>query len=333
MVAVGTAESEWLFEAAPLGLLSVDSAGRVVRANARARCACPEAAPGVEWSAFVADRQRTSGQSGGAAFEFTSARTPDGGQIVAVCPARDALIAEERLDAQAALAGKLAHDLNNILGAILGHASLMKMELEDGAVSAESVEEVLDASRRAKALLARCLAFSRRSLCDLQLHAPAALAREALTVARTFAPLGLELALTIAPEAEGVLLRVDGPQIREVLTELLRNALEAMAGISGSVDVQVDVVGGQGADCDSSASTQRAVRITVRDSGPGVAPAIRRRLFEPFVTTKSGHRSAGLGLAVALGVVRGHGGTLICDSRPGEGATFVVRLPVCESTA
>jgi CheY-like chemotaxis protein len=105
-------------------------------------------------------------------------------------------------------------------------------------------------------------------------------------------------------------------ELREVFTNLLANALEAMPS-GGRLVFRLGV-------------EDNGVVATVRDTGVGMSPETARRVFEPFFTTK-GPQGSGLGLSVVWGIVTRHGGSVEVDSRPGEGATFVVRLPVARA--
>jgi signal transduction histidine kinase len=108
------------------------------------------------------------------------------------------------------------------------------------------------------------------------------------------------------PEVEG-----DRERLRQVFTNILLNAVQAMAG--------------QGTLSLGTLFDEREVRVTIADSGPGIASAIREKIFNPFFTTKS--NGTGLGLSVSYGIVQAHGGSIDISSAAGQGATFRVRLP------
>jgi two-component system, NtrC family, sensor kinase len=103
----------------------------------------------------------------------------------------------------------------------------------------------------------------------------------------------------------------DEAQLRQVFLNLLRNAREAMPG-GGQLTV-------------STRGVEDAVEVAFRDAGPGMSEEVRQRIFEPFFSTKS--QGTGLGLAVSQQILQAHGGSLTCHSSPGQGTTFVVRLP------
>ncbi|HVQ10071.1 MAG TPA: ATP-binding protein [Allosphingosinicella sp.] len=121
--------------------------------------------------------------------------------------------------------------------------------------------------------------------------------------------------------AGGAKVEVDSVQIRQVLVNLLRNALEAMAGREAAGAARVTISTGLRPD--------GMVEFSISDTGPGLSPEVRERLFEPFFTTKT--NGMGIGLSVCRRLIEAHGGTIEADSAPGAGATFRFRLPRFES--
>ncbi|MBW2421970.1 MAG: response regulator [Deltaproteobacteria bacterium] len=139
------------------------------------------------------------------------------------------------------------------------------------------------------------------------IRSTAELLRHALQEAR--AELELSLPDTLP------LIRADSGALNQVFLNLLKNAAEAMEGRGGRIEVEL---------CAQDAE----IRIEIRDDGPGIAPEAMERLFEPFFTTKEEGKGTGLGLSMSRQIVAGHEGSLEVKSVPGEGATFIVRLPV-----
>ena len=99
-----------------------------------------------------------------------------------------------------------------------------------------------------------------------------------------------------------------------MILNLITNALQAMRATGGTITITVE-------------ATDTEIVTTVADTGPGIEPEVLHRIFEPFFTTKRDFGGTGLGLAVSHGIAEMHGGTLLAESRPGEGATFRLRLP------
>ena len=116
-------------------------------------------------------------------------------------------------------------------------------------------------------------------------------------------------------EADLPVLTGDARAINQVFLNLLKNATEALEGRGGIVTVSAGVDGAW-------------VIVRVRDDGPGVAPELHTRLFEPFYSTKEAGRGTGLGLSISRRIVNDHGGSIEVESAPGRGTSFTIRLPV-----
>ncbi len=219
---------------------------------------------------------------------------------------QERLVQSEKLAGIGRLAAGVAHEINNPLAVILGYVKLLRRRAEGEL--AEDLGIIQDEALRAQEIVEGLLDLSRplatapepvdlKELCD------EAVARLA----------GTDRLAGAAVEVQGTA-RVDGhPQkLRQVLLNLIKNGAEA-AGEGGMVEVGITQVPGGGAE------------LVVSDSGPGLPTEASHKLFEPFFTTKP--TGTGLGLAVSLGIVQAHGGTLQADSPAGGGARFTIRLP------
>lgn len=229
----------------------------------------------------------------------------------------DAVRQTQRLEAIAALAGGMAHDVNNLLSIVKGYGELLRDELEGREVGIGLLDEVMQAVDRTGSLTRHLLAFSRRQLLRLQ---PVALGPwvHALEVSlRELLGEHVALQLMVADDTPTVML--DSAAFEQVVRQLAINARDAMP-TGGRVQLTV----------------QRNARgdavLSLRDTGRGIAPDVVGRIFEPFFTTKPEARGAGLGLSSAFGTVQQHGGTLTVESAEGAGATFVVALPATADT-
>jgi signal transduction histidine kinase len=224
--------------------------------------------------------------------------------------AREDLIQQERLSTIGRLSASMVHDLRNPLAAIYGGAEmLVDTDLPPGHVK-RLAGNIYRASRRIQELLQDLLNVSRgrtQSLEVCRLREVAAAACEAL--ASTAEAQNVRIALEIPPEIE---LPLERSRMERAFTNLIGNSLEAMPG-GGSVRISARVEDG-------------AAVVDVADDGPGIAPEIRSRLFQPFVT--AGKRNGmGLGLAMTRQTVADHGGDMWVESEPGRGARFTFRLP------
>jgi signal transduction histidine kinase len=227
---------------------------------------------------------------------------------------RDDLLAQqarvERLSTFGQLVGSIGHDLRNPLGVIETSLFILRGRVGDDPRATKHLDRIGEQLRVANGIISNLLDMIRnRPLAREPVRLAEVVRGAADAVAR---PAGVALALEgldVLPEVEG-----DPVQLRQVLVNLLENAVFA-ASPEGEVAVR-----GRRAD--------GAVEVDVDDSGPGVDPATRRRLFEPLITTKE--RGIGLGLALVKRVAERHGGTVAYSDRPGGGARFTVRLPTGE---
>lgn len=233
------------------------------------------------------------------------------------------LMQAQRMEAIGLLAGGIAHDFNNILTPIMAHAELGLMGLSDGEKAGEDFRQILVAAQRAADLVSQILAISRP---DDAMPTPVdlgLLAKEAVKLLRASLPPTIEIRTRIEPGCRPVLGHVS--RLHQVVLNLCTNARDAMADGGGMLSLQIGTAEIAGAD-----GSRRAVRLSVSDTGTGIAPEIADRIFEPYFTTKARGKGTGLGLAVAHGIVRSLGGEIDVRSVPGQGSTFDVLLPAAD---
>ncbi len=229
------------------------------------------------------------------------------------------LLQAEKLATLGELIAGIAHELNNPLSAMVGHAQLLRLGQQDPSLTAR-VDRILDAAQRATRVVRNFLTFARR-------HRPETVAvqvNEIITktlelLAYQFRVGNIEVRAELAPGLPAI--AADPHQIGQVFLNLLNNAAQAMAKAHGRGTLRVS----------SALSPDGAwVTFVVADDGPGIPPENLPCIFEPFFTTKPPGDGTGLGLPIARGIVTEHGGTITVESEPGQGATFVVTLPVSE---
>jgi signal transduction histidine kinase len=228
--------------------------------------------------------------------------------------------------AMGALAGAIAHDFNNILGAILGYG-----ELAQSAASAEGpmrryVDNIMIAGLRAKSLVERLLAFTRTGFDDrIPVHARSIVA-EALDLIGGSLPAGVRLKSELHADDAAVL--GDPTQIHRVVMNLCTNAKQAMKS-GGSLIVSLDLLTlREPRTCATATlSPGEYVCLLVRDSGNGIMPEVLERIFEPYFTTKEVGAGTGLGLSIVHSIVSDLGGAVDVESDPGRGSAFTVLLP------
>ncbi len=225
----------------------------------------------------------------------------------------------QRLEALGTLAGGIAHDFNNILAAVVGHAELALMESGLQGRTRTHLDRILEASLRAGDVVRQILAFSRHSTAERRPVRVTAVVREALALLRASIPSTVEI--RTRPDEDCGTVYADPTEIHQVLMNLCTNAQYALRDTGGVLEVTLDCPDGLAPDLGP------VVRLTVRDTGPGIAEDVLQRVFEPYFTTKPVGEGSGLGLAVVHGIVTELGGRISVTSRPGQGTAFEVLLP------
>lgn len=239
----------------------------------------------------------------------------------------------QRMEALGVLAGGIAHDFNNLLVGMLGNASLALLKLPPESPARGEIERLLLAAERATDLTRQMLAYSGKGRFVVEAVDLAALVRDTAELIRTSLPRRGRLSFSFADELPAI--EADATQVRQVVMNLLTNAAEALPPNGGDVkvDVAVSVIDERTAAdafADSDLAPGRFVVLEVSDTGSGMDDSTRRRMFDPFFTTKpNGH---GLGLAAALGIVRGHRGAIRVYSETGRGTTVRVFFPSSTGT-
>ena len=226
---------------------------------------------------------------------------------------REEALREEasKLESLKLISGGVAHDFNNILAGVVGHAEFALDELGSEHPSRTSIDKVVSAAMRAALLARQLLTFSGGHPRNLRPVDLAPELRSAVDMIQPLLPKGAEVTLRIddaLPKVTG-----DAGQLQQVFLNLLMNAAEA----SGAGDViTFDVAFDHG---------PARIRCTIRDEGVGIAPEHVDRLFDPFFSTKT--RGHGLGLANVSRILEAHDGRISVDSEPGRGTSFTVELP------
>ena len=233
-----------------------------------------------------------------------------------------------KMEAVGKLAGGIAHDFNNILSAIIGYTELAIMDASDHEVITATLQKVITAAGRAKTLIQQILAFSRKAQQEMVALNLKPLIRESLDFLRATLPASIEIRSHFSFE-QGVVM-ADPTQIHQVILNLCTNAAHAMRRTGGTLEVKLDLVDGA---ADKSLIVDglpegQYVKLTVGDTGHGIEPEIMDRIFEPFFTTKEPGEGTGMGLAMAHGIVRSHGGIIRVNSKLGQGTSFEVLLPL-----
>ncbi len=231
----------------------------------------------------------------------------------------------EKMEAVGHLAGGIAHDFNNILGAILGYGELAQQKALDGDLK-RYIDTIMDAGNRAKALVTQILSYSRAEGAEKIPVIVAPIVQEACDLVRGSSHRAVEVRFTADADEAAVL--GDPTRLHQLLMNLCTNAVHAM-GESGTLEVTLakETITEPRVVRTGEIPPGDYVRLTVKDSGHGIAPEVIDRIFEPFFTTKPAGRGTGLGLALVHSVVVEHHGFIEVVSELGRGTAFTVWMP------
>ncbi|TKB12337.1 PAS domain S-box protein [Desulforhopalus sp. IMCC35007] len=240
------------------------------------------------------------------------------------------LLQAQKLEAIGTLAGGIAHDFNNILGAIIGYSEMVRDDLAPESPCIHGINQVLKASHRAKDLVKQILAFSRHVEDQKRPMHPAVIVKEAISLLRSSLPMTITIEQDIDPDAGSVL--ADPTQFHQIVMNLCTNAFQAMEVKGGTLTISLQKIILSQEDLAMEPDLQPGsfVQLLIKDTGEGIPLETRERIFDPFFTTKEVGKGTGLGLSMVYSIVKSSGGSIICDSRLGEGSEFRIILPALE---
>ncbi|MBM3498448.1 MAG: response regulator [Armatimonadetes bacterium] len=229
--------------------------------------------------------------------------------------ARELAARARQLASMGRLAGEIAHQISTPLGNIIVFAQLLRDALPEQDQQREDVATIIAEALHCREVMSSLQEFGRQREPQWEQTSISQIVARAL---EEIEPWGgakeVRITTDLAPDLPPIV--ADPARLTQALVNVLTNALEAV-GEDGTVSVTTQ----------ASAEDEERAEIIVRDNGPGVDPAILPRVFQPFVTTKT-RRGAGLGLAVAHGIVHAHGGDIRLDSKPGAGVTVIISVPL-----
>jgi len=239
----------------------------------------------------------------------------------------------QKMEAIGILAGGIAHDFNNILGAILGYAEMIRDDFPTGSTGVKDINQVLKAGHRAKELVKQILAFSRQVEANNIPMQPATIVKEAIKMLRSSLPTTISIQQEIDSEA-GVIL-ANPSQIHQIVMNLCTNAFHAMEIVGGTLTISLKkkVLTLDDLGTELHMQPGNFVQLSFRDTGTGIAPEIKEKIFEPYFTTKEVGKGTGMGLDIVHGIVQSYGGSIVCECLPKEGTVFHILLPIIEEDA
>ncbi|HEY3381150.1 MAG TPA: PAS domain S-box protein [Vicinamibacterales bacterium] len=241
------------------------------------------------------------------------------------------LLQAQKMESVGRLAGGVAHDFNNMLSVILGHAELAADTTGSEAIN-EHLEQILSAGRRSADLTRQLLAFARKQ----------AISPRVLDLNDTMSGMlkmlqrliGEEIALVWRPGPSLWPVVIDPSQVDQILANLVVNARDAMDGV-GTLAIETantvidEAYGADPVEC----SPGEHVLLAVSDTGAGMTREVLDHIFEPFFTTKASGEGTGLGLSTVYGIVRQNNGFINAYSEPGAGTTMKIWLPRAATAA
>ncbi len=235
----------------------------------------------------------------------------------------------QKMEAIGQLAGGVAHDFNNILTVAHGHALLLLNEKNLSKAAKESAQHIAQAAERAARLTGSLLAISRRQVMERRrVDLNELINSMTMMLGRI---LGEDIALQLKYLPQPAFVDGDPGMLEQVLLNLAVNARDAMPkGGQLALEVSLTDVRATPPPDGLEARAGKFICLSVIDDGVGMSPEQLRRIFEPFFTTKEAGNRTGFGLATVYGIVKQHQGWIEADSKPGDGATFRVFLPVSQ---
>jgi len=232
----------------------------------------------------------------------------------------------QKMEAFGQLAGGVAHDFNNLLTVIEGHVALLQLKESTSPDSAGNLAEIAKAAERAANLTRQLLTFSRRQLVQPK---PVDLNEIVANTTKMLQRLiGEHISLETHFVPRGALVKADGNMMEQILINLAVNSRDAMPK-GGRLVIQTAAITLNEADAAANPKARPGafIRLSVTDTGGGIAPEEMEHIFEPFFTTKEIGKGTGLGLATVFGIVTQHHGWIDVQSKVNEGATFHIHLP------
>ena len=240
----------------------------------------------------------------------------------------------QKMESIGLLTGGIAHDFNNMLASVLGYSrlALQRYGAANPPKFGDYLGEVITAGEHARDLVAQMLAFSRGEDAEITEVGIPPLVDELMKLLRPTVASSIAISVDIAPGLPPVM--ANRVQLQQVLLNLCLNARDA-TGEVGRIAIAARRQHFDSADCASCLREFEGdfVVLSVSDDGAGIAAPAQERIFEPFYTTKSGHKGSGMGLAMVHGIVHRIGGHIGLLSAPGRGSTFTVALPAVPAPA
>ena len=238
----------------------------------------------------------------------------------------DQLRQSRKMELIGALTGGIAHDFNNILGIIIGNTELALENIPEWDPTHFNLEEIKTAGLRAKNIVRQLFSFARKTNRKLKPIKIVPVIKDALEFLRSTIPAFIEIRQNIQATDETIL--ANPTQINQIMMNLCINASHAMEETGGILEVNIRTLDFGSRNVESGLEPGRYIKLTISDTGHGIAPEIIDRIFDPYFTNKEVGKGSGMGLAVVHGIVKNHNGVISVDSQAGKGTVFNILFPL-----
>lgn len=241
---------------------------------------------------------------------------------------------QERLQIMGTMTGGIAHEFNNFLTPIMGHAELLMMELPEGSDEQDSAKEILEASEKAMDVVKQISSLSRKNVETVYRCVPVRkMMQRVIKMISSVCPPQVALESDIRIENECIL--GNTTQLNQVILNICVNAVHAIGKKEGNIFIKCESVTTEYMEAilekNLPDTWKNYIFISIRDNGCGMDKDTLRQIFDPFFTTKKGGEGTGLGLALAEQIVTSHKGYIFAESQPGKGSIFYIGIPVIDA--
>ncbi|MBU3954269.1 MAG: PAS domain S-box protein, partial [Proteobacteria bacterium] len=233
-----------------------------------------------------------------------------------------------KMESIGTLAGGIAHDFNNIIGIIMGNAELALDDLQDGSPVQNNIKEIKTASLRARDVVRQLLNFSRKTENEQKPLNIIPEIKECIKLLKSSIPSTVEIHENLPDTCDTIL--ADATQIHQVIINLCTNAAHAIPLTGGVIEISLKnfelnrSLGGIFKDM----AVGKYLEVVVKDTGSGINPEIREKIFDPYFTTKEVGKGTGMGLAIVHGILKNHNADIFVESVPGQGTIVTLFFPV-----
>jgi signal transduction histidine kinase len=239
--------------------------------------------------------------------------------------AQKEIIRAEKMASIGRLAAGIAHEIGNPIGIVLGYLDMLKQKSLEEEDKADFLQRTEDEVQRINTVIRQLLDVARPKNAQnefISVHS----AIEDIVGVMQLQPVMNDIAINLQLNAQHDSVWGNEDQLRQVFLNLLLNAADAIHGsasaINGRIDLLTTVVG------ENAKANKPKIQVRFEDNGAGMDQKQLQDIFDPFFTTKEPGKGTGLGLSVSYMIVEGMGGTISAESHPGEGATFIIELPI-----